>query len=120
MTELTEMQQKFVDILLDDNITSPQEAAKLAGYAQLSQAMKSKNVQKHILDSTQKYLATNAPKAVKSLLKILDEPDTKGGANAIAAAKEVLDRGGLAKKDLLQEEQQKTINIIQLPPINKD
>jgi len=121
MAKLTEKQELLIELLFNSETgLSPSECAKKAGYPSLSQAMQSKALTKVILENTQKYLAINGPRAAMSLMSIIDEPDKKGAAHSIAAAKEVLDRGGLVKKDLTTEEQTQTNVIIQLPKQNED
>ena len=47
-------------------------------------------------------LALNAPKAVFGITDVLDDPSAMGAKNSIAAAKEVLDRTGLVKKEQVE------------------
>ena len=44
-------------------------------------------------------LAMNAPKAAFGIVDVLDDPSAMGARNAISAAREVLDRTGLVKKE---------------------
>jgi hypothetical protein len=47
-------------------------------------------------------LAMNAPKAAHGLLDVLDDPTALGARNAINAAREVLDRTGLVKREKVE------------------
>ena len=47
-------------------------------------------------------LALNAPKAAFGIVDVLDDPSALGARNAIQAAREVLDRSGLVKKEQVE------------------
>ena len=47
-------------------------------------------------------LAINAPKAAFGIIDVLDDPSSLGARNAISAAREVLDRTGLVKKEQVE------------------
>ena len=47
-------------------------------------------------------LAMNAPKAAHGLIDVLNDPTALGARNAINAAREVLDRTGLIKKEKIE------------------
>ena len=47
-------------------------------------------------------LAMNAPKAAFRIVDLLDDPSAMGARNAISAAREVLDRTGLVKKEQVE------------------
>ena len=44
-------------------------------------------------------LAMNAPKAAFGIVEVLNDPSSVGAKNAISAARKVLDRYGLVKKE---------------------
>ena len=44
-------------------------------------------------------LAMNAPRATFSMIDVLHDPAAMGARNAVAAAREILDRSGLVKKE---------------------
>ena len=44
----------------------------------------------------------NAPKAAFGIVDVLDDPSSMGARNAISAAREVLDRTGLVKKEQVE------------------
>ena len=60
-------------------------------------------------------MALNAPKAAFGITDVLDDPSAMGAKNAIAAAKEVLDRTGLVKKEKVEVETKRGGMFI-LPP----
>ena len=47
-------------------------------------------------------LAMNAPKAAFGIVDVLDDPSAMGALNATSAAREVLDRTGLVKKEKVE------------------
>ena len=47
-------------------------------------------------------LAINAPKAAFGIIDVLDDQSALGARNAISAAREVLDRTGLVKKEQVE------------------
>ena len=47
-------------------------------------------------------LAMNAPKAAFGIVAVLNDPSALGARNAISAAREVLDRTGLVKKEQVE------------------
>ena len=60
-------------------------------------------------------LATNAPKAAFGIVDVLDDPSSLGAHYAISAAREVLDRTGLVKKEQVEVTGQ-TGSVFILPP----
>ena len=47
-------------------------------------------------------LAINAPKTAFGIVDVLNDPSPVGARNAIPAAREVLDRSGLVKKEQIE------------------
>ena len=121
MSKLTDKQELFLELLFDENISSPQEAAKLAGYKiPVSQIVKTKEMSKAILERTQQFTALHAPHAIMTMIDATRNPDKKGIMNAVTAAKELLDRGGLVKKDKLEIETTVIRPVVELPELNKE
>ena len=72
----------------------------MAGYAKTTAVQEVVgNLRDEIMDRTSMMMALNAPKAAFGITDVLDDPSAMGAKNAIAAAKEVLDRTGLVKKE---------------------
>jgi hypothetical protein len=106
MTELSkfsDMQEAFLEALLGEARGDIRRAMTLAGY---SEKTKTKEVvgplKEEILDRTNMMMAMNAPKAAFGMVNVLDDPTALGARNQINAAKEVLDRVGLVKKEQVQ------------------
>lgn len=103
--QLTEKQQKLLDVLFDEAGGDIVQAKKLAGYADTSSTAEIvKGIKEEILDATQMYMARNAPKAAMAMVGGLYDPTELGIRDKMAAAKELLDRTGLVKTEKMQVE----------------
>ena len=97
---LTENQQKFLEVLFDEAYGDVVLAKKLAGYSDntptrlIVEALKDE-----ISDATRSYFSRTAPKAVMALVSALNDPTELGIKDKMAAAKDLLDRAGLGKVD---------------------
>jgi len=101
--ELTEKQEAFLDALLGDARGDIRTAMRMAGYSDHTRTFEVvDSLKNEIVDRTATMLATNAPKATFSIVGVLDDPTALGARNAVAAAREVLDRAGLVKKELVE------------------
>lgn len=103
--ELTERQQKFLDILMDEAGGDVTTAKKLAGYSPKTTNREITNsLKEEILDVTHTYLARNVPKAAMAMVGALYDPTELGIRDKLSAAKELLDRTGLVKTEKMQVE----------------
>ena len=103
--QLTEKQQKLLDVLFDEANGDIVQAKKLAGYADTSNTAEIvKGIKEEILDATQMYMARNAPRAAIAMVSGLLDPTELGIRDKMAAAKELLDRTGLVKTEKMQVE----------------
>lgn len=103
--QLTERQQKFLEVLFDEANGEVAKAKRLAGYAETSSTTEIvKGLKEEILEATQMYMARNAPKAAMSMTGALYDPTELGIKEKMTAAKELLDRTGLVKTDKVQVE----------------
>ena len=100
---LTEKQQKFLEVLFEEAKGNPAKAMKLAGYAH---GVPSTNVlnslQEEVAELTKKFLATRGPQAAWSMMEILNNPTDLGNKEKMAAAKDVLDRSGFIKTEKVE------------------
>ena len=98
--QLTENQQKFLEVLFDEAGGDVVLAKKMSGYSDntptrvVVEALKDE-----IADATRSHFARSAPKAVMALVSALNEPTELGIRDKMAAAKDLLDRAGLGKVD---------------------
>ncbi len=113
--ELTERQQKFLAVLMDEAGGDITTAKKLAGYSPNTTNTEITNsLKEEILDVTHSYLARNVPKAAMAMVGALHDPTELGIRDKMAAAKELLDRTGLIKTEKVQVEA--TGGVMLMPP----
>jgi hypothetical protein len=113
--QLTEQQQKFLDVLFDEAGGDVNRAKVLAGYSPTYYTRDIiKNLKEEILEATQIFMARNAPRAAISLVDGMVDPTELGIRDKLSAAKDLLDRVGLAKTEKMQIETNNGLMI--LPP----
>ena len=121
---LTDMQEKFLDVLFGEAKGNPRKAARIAGYSEHSYPKVIRNLKKEITELAETHLSTHSAKAATRLTDLLDEDGTTPHANIrLAAANSVLDRVGITKKDQLDINMKAMHGIFILPPkdgIDKD
>jgi hypothetical protein len=101
--EYTEKQQAFLDALMGEARGNIRKAMDIAGYSKGTKASEvTVPLKEEIIEQASMMLAMNAPKAAHGLLGVLDDPTALGARNAINAAREVLDRTGLVKKEKVE------------------
>jgi len=97
---LTEKQQKFLDVLFDEAGGDVVQAKKLAGYGEQSSTTAIvESLKDEIGDRTRSYFARTAPKAAMAMVGALYDPTELGIRDKMSAAKDLLDRAGLGKVD---------------------
>lgn len=103
--QLTEQQQKFLDVLFDEAGGNLKKALRLAGYSEgYSSTQIAKVLKEEIIEATQMYLALNAPKAAAAMVNAIDDPTELGLKEKMNAAKDLMDRAGLVKTEKVQVE----------------
>lgn len=113
--QLTEKQQKFLDVLFEEARGNLVEAKKLAGYSpDNSTNIIVESLREEILERTNMYLAQNAPRAAIAMVGALIDPTELGIKEKMNAAKEVMDRVGIVKSEKVQLEALGGVMI--LPP----
>ena len=113
--QLTEKQQKFLDVLFDQAGGDIGAAIKLAGYAEgVSPSQMVTALKEEILEATQMFMASNAPKAALAMVSGIDDPTELGTRDKLSAAKELLDRTGLIKTEKIQVES--SGGVMLMPP----
>ena len=117
--QLTDKQQKFLDVLFEETGGSVNLAKKLAGYSETSSTSEiTKGLKDEILEATQLYMARNAPQAAVAITGSLSDPTQLGVRDKLAAAKELLDRTGLIKTEKVQVEA--SGGVVLMPPKNSE
>ena len=105
MTEkkYTEKQAAFLEALMGEARGNIRKAMDLAGYSKgTNQGEVTGPLREEIIERASMMLAMNAPKAAHGLIDVLNDPTALGARNAINAAREVLDRTGLIKKEKIE------------------
>jgi hypothetical protein len=99
---LTDMQEKFLDVLFGEAKGDPRRAAELAGYSSHSYPKVLRNLKDEIVKRAENYLAIHSAKAATKMVNMLEEDGTTPHASIrMEAAKQILDRIGIVKKDQL-------------------
>ena len=97
---LTEKQKAFLHHLETEAQGDVKKAMELAGYSSGSRPSEViKALTDEILEITNRLIAATPVKAVTKLVGVLDDPVRPGNKEIISAAKELLDRAGVFKKD---------------------
>ena len=98
--QLTENQQRFLEVLFDEAGGDVVAAKKLAGYSEASSTGAIvESLKDEIADKTRTYFARTAPKAAMAMVGALYDPTELGIRDKMSAAKDLLDRAGLGKVD---------------------
>ena len=72
----------------------------IAGYSKMTKTAEVFGPLKdEIIELAGMMLAMNTPKAAFGIVDVLDDPSAMGARNQISAAREILDRSGLIKKE---------------------
>ena len=100
---LTEKQQKFLDVLFDEAKGDPVAAKKLAGYAEgVSTSSIVNTLTDEIADLTKKFIAQSSTKAAYTMFSVMADPTDLGVKEKMLAAKDILDRAGFVKTDRVE------------------
>ena len=100
---LTDKQSAFLEALLGEARGNIRAAMEIAGYSKTTATTEVVGpLREEITERAGMMLAINAPKAAFGIIDVLDDPSALGARNAISAAREVLDRSGLVKKEQVE------------------
>ena len=114
---LTNTQEKFLDALFGEAKGNPKRAGELAGYSEHSYPKVLRNLKSEIISRAEIYLATHSAKAATKMVDMLDEDGTTPQASIrMEAAKQILDRIGIAKKEKLDVNVKAMHGLFILPP----
>lgn len=93
----TDLQKAFLQHLGGEAKGDILKAMKLAGYNHSNTGDVIKSLRAEIIEIANDLLAANSVKATLGMVGILDNPESLGAKNTVAAAKEILDRAGIVK-----------------------
>jgi hypothetical protein len=103
--KLTEMQQKFLDVLFEDAKGDLVQAKKLAGYSEnYSTKHIVEGLQDEITELTKSFISRVGAKAAYSMYQVLEDPTALGNKERMMAAKDLLDRGGFKAQENIKVE----------------
>lgn len=116
----TDKQLAFLDALMGEAGGNIRTAMDIAGYSKTTKSGEVvKNLREEVIERASLMLAMNAPKAAFGIVGVLDDPSAMGARNSISAAREILDRTGLVKKEQVEVTSQGGGMFI-LPPKSTD
>jgi len=100
---LTEKQEAFLNVLFEDANGDFATAKRMAGYSDNVATSSVVNaLQEEIAERTKKFIASTATKAAFSMRQIMESPTDLGNKEKMAAAKDILDRGGFKATDKVE------------------
>lgn len=118
--ELTDRQKALIDAIMGEAKGDIRKAMAIAGYSPNTNTMEAiKPIRDEVKEAAEMVIAMNAPKAALGVVGVLDDPTALGAKNAVSAAKEVLDRAGVVKKEQVEVSAPKGAMFI-LPPKKDD
>ena len=115
--KLTEQQSTFLNALFGKANGIPKKAGEMAGYSEHSYPKVVKALKDEIIERAEEVMASYSSKATMGLVRALDEDGSTPGASIrVEAAKQILDRVGLTKKEKVDINVKSVSGIFILPP----
>jgi len=113
---LTNSQENFLEALFGEARGNPKRAGELAGYSEHSYPKVLRSLKTEIVSRAENYLATHSAKAATKMVEMLEEDGTTPHANIrMEAAKQILDRIGIVKKEQIDVNMKAIHGIFVLP-----
>ena len=101
--KFTEKQEDVLEGLLGESRGNIRAAMDIAGYSKMTKTAEVFGPLKdEIIELAGMMLAMNTPKAAFGIVDVLDDPSAMGARNQISAAREILDRSGLIKREQVE------------------
>ena len=117
--QLTDNQQKFLEVLFEEARGDFVKAKKLAGYSDTySTRHIVESLETEIADLTKRFISRVGVKAAYSMYEVMEDPTALGNKEKMSAARDILDRGGFKAKDEIKIESDTPLFI--LPAKNVD
>ena len=115
--ELTDQQKSFFTALFGDAKVNPKKAGEIAGYSEHSYPKVIRALKDEIIQRAEEVMASYSPKATMGLVNALEEDGSTPNASIrVEAAKQILDRVGLTKKEKVDINVKSVSGIFILPP----
>jgi hypothetical protein len=103
MKKLSDKQTALIAALGGEAGGNIRRAMDMAGYSKHTRPDDAiKPIRDEVIDSASTLLAMNAHKAALGLVGIIDDPSALGARNVVSAAKEVLDRAGVIRREQIE------------------
>ena len=116
---MVEKQKAFLEALFGESKGNVRNAMRVAGYSdQTSASEVTEPLAKEIEARTRRLIADNGPKAVFTMLGVLNGTEVLGVKEKIAASKDLLDRAGITKTEKVEVSSKTPIFF--LPAKNQD
>lgn len=111
--KLTDMQQKFLDVLFTEAKGDFVLAKKLAGYSETTATSDIVSALKEeITGKTEEFIGISSAKAAYTMHDILVNPTELGNKERMTAAKDLLDRAGYKPKEKVEVSAQNPLFIL--------
>tara|TARA_B100000085_G_scaffold82741_1_gene74544 strand:+ start:205 stop:606 length:402 start_codon:yes stop_codon:yes gene_type:complete len=118
--EYTEKQKLFLEALYDQAGGDIRAAMRMAGYSDTTKMQTVvEGLKDEIIAQSELLLASNTPKATYSILNVLNDPAHLGARNVVSAAREILDRAGVVKREKIEVSGPES-GLFILPPKQRD
>tara|TARA_R100000656_G_scaffold98295_1_gene71325 strand:- start:423 stop:830 length:408 start_codon:yes stop_codon:yes gene_type:complete len=115
--ELTDQQKSFLTALFGNAKGNPKKAGEIAGYSEHSYPKVIRALKDEIIQRAEEVMASYSPKATMGLVNALEEDGSTPNASIrVEAAKQILDRVGLTKKEKVDINVKSVSGIFILPP----
>ena len=115
--ELTDQQKSFLTALFGNAQGNPKKAGEIAGYSEHSYPKVIRALKDEIIQRAEEVMASYSPKAAMGLVNALEEDGSTPNASIrVEAAKQILDRVGLTKKEKVDINVRSVSGIFILPP----
>jgi len=111
--QLTDKQQKFLDVLFDEAQGDPVKAKKLAGYSEgVSTAQVVAPLTDEIVELTKRFISQSSTKAAYTMFSVMADPTDLGVKEKMLAAKDILDRAGFTKTEKVEVKTSEPVFIL--------
>lgn len=112
-TNLTEKQQKFLDVLYEEAQGDIRTAMDIAGYSKSTiKRDVTEPLSEQIADLTLKFISQSSTKAAYSMYEVMTNPVALGNKEKMAAAKDLLDRAGFGKTEKIEVKAEEPLFIL--------
>jgi len=121
VADLTDKQIAFLDALYGEAEGDIRKAMDIAGYSKNTpESVVINALADEIIDRSKRVIAANTARATLKMIGVIKDPTSLGAEKALNAAKELLDRAGIVKKDKVEVSGDGSVGLFILPPKKQD